>query len=123
MNKIDNNIKKLVENNAVALATVGEDGNPCCIAVGFVKVIGNEILITNNYMANTVKNIEGNPNITLCVWNRNWEEECEGYELRGNAKYFKKGEWYDIVRKMPENKDMPCKGAILIKIKEIKKLA
>jgi len=30
------------------------------------------------------------------------------------AQYFNKGEWVDKVKAMPENKDEPAKGAILI---------
>jgi len=59
----------------------------------------------------------------LAVWNRNWEENCVGYELLGKAEYLVSGKWYDFVRKIPENKNYPCKAAILVTISEIKKLA
>ena len=79
--KINPKIKKLIEENALALATVDEKENPHCIAVGFAKVVSdNEILITDNYMLITPKNIQKNSNIALAVWNREWKEDrrCEG---------------------------------------------
>lgn len=117
-------LKKLIENNPLALATVNEDGAPHCIAVAFAKVISkNQILITDNYMTKTTKNIQRISKIAITVWNRNWEENCIGYELKGDAKYFKQGKWYERVKKIPENEGEPCKGAILVTVNKIKKLA
>jgi predicted pyridoxine 5'-phosphate oxidase superfamily flavin-nucleotide-binding protein len=124
MIKINPKIKKLIEENALAFATVDEKGNPHCIAVGFVKVVSkNQILVTDNYMVETTRNIQKNPNIALVVWSKDWKEKCVGYELRGVAQYFRSGKWYEMVKKMPENKGEPCKGAILVTINKIKKLA
>jgi len=56
---IDKELKKLIESNALAFATVDKKGNPHCIAVGFVKVVSkNELLITDNYMAQTGENVK-----------------------------------------------------------------
>jgi predicted pyridoxine 5'-phosphate oxidase superfamily flavin-nucleotide-binding protein len=124
MEDIGEDLKALIENNALALATVGLDGKPHCIAVGYAKVVAiNQILITDNFMAETRNNIQKNPNVSLTVWTRNWEEECEGYELKGTAEYFNKGEWCDEVKKIPENRGEPCKGAILVTVTKIKRLA
>ncbi|PIN72535.1 hypothetical protein COV21_01860 [Candidatus Woesearchaeota archaeon CG10_big_fil_rev_8_21_14_0_10_45_5] len=124
MAEISAGIKKLIEKNAMALATVDEFGKPHCIAVGFVKVVSkNQVLITDNYMAETYKNIMRNKNVAFVVWNRDWEENASGYELRGSAKYFKKGRWYEAIKRIPENKGEPCKGVILVTISRIKKLA
>jgi len=124
MIKISPDLKKLIEENAMAFATVGEDGNPHCIGVAFIKVVSdNQILITNNYMNQTIRNILRNPNVALAVWNKNWQENCIGYLLKGKAEYFTSGEWYEKVKQMPENKNEPAKGAILVTITKIKKLA
>jgi len=123
MIKINEELKNLIESNAIAFATINEDKSPHCIAVAFAKVISNnQILITDNYMATTPKNIKKNNHVALVVWNKNWEENCIGYELQGTAEYFKEGEFYEKVKKIPENKNEPCKGAILITIHNIKKL-
>jgi hypothetical protein len=47
----------------------------------------------------------------------------EGYNIDGRAEYFTEGAWLDFVKSIPENKDEPCKGAIVIEIKNIKKSA
>ncbi|MCK5040114.1 MAG: pyridoxamine 5'-phosphate oxidase family protein [Candidatus Aenigmarchaeota archaeon] len=124
MEELNKELKKLIEQNALALATTDKEGNPHCIAVGFVKVVSkNQILATNNYMAETTKNIQKNPNVALAVWNKNWKENCVGYELKGTVEYFTSGKWYQIIKQIPENKEEPCKAAILITIRKIKKVA
>jgi hypothetical protein len=124
MVEIDEELKNLIEENALAFATVDENGNSHCIAVAFVKVVSeNQILVTDNYMVETIKNIQQNPNVALAVWNKDWKENCVGYELRGTTEYFTEGKWYEIIKQIPENKGEPCKGAILITINKIKKLA
>ncbi|MFH7882652.1 MAG: pyridoxamine 5'-phosphate oxidase family protein [Candidatus Aenigmatarchaeota archaeon] len=58
MVKISKQIKKLIEENALAFATVDKNGNPHCIAVGYAKVVeGNKIVITDVGMKETVRNI------------------------------------------------------------------
>ncbi|UCD04086.1 MAG: pyridoxamine 5'-phosphate oxidase family protein [Candidatus Woesearchaeota archaeon] len=125
MVEITPEMKELIEKEAIAFATVDKDGNPHCITVACCKVVSdNQILITNNYLVETIENITNNPNVALTVWSRNWEEEgCKAYELRGTAEYFTKGNWYDRVKQLPENKGYPCRGAILATVSRIKKLA
>jgi hypothetical protein len=114
---ITEEIKKIIESNVLALATTDKKGNPHCIAVGDVKVISNnQILIGNNYMVETIENIKRNPNVALIVW-----DNKGGYELKGNVEYFNKGKWLNFVKKI--HKGYSAKGAILVNIKEIKKLA
>ena len=126
MNKITPEIKKLIEGNALAVATTDENGNPHCIALGFSRVVSdNQIVSSAIYVVETLKNIERNNNITLAVWSRNWEDEgdCEGYELKGKAEYLTSGKWKEFVDNLSENKNENPKGAILITIEKIKKLA
>ena len=73
MTLINKTIKKLIEENAIAVSTVGADGNPHCIAVAFVKVIfDNQLLITDNYMFTTLDNLKRNKNVAIAVWNKNF---------------------------------------------------
>lgn len=118
--EINKEIKKLIEENPLAFATVDEAGKPNVIAVADVKVVSkNQILITNNYMRQTKENLKKNNNVCLAVWDKDWN----GYKLVGTAEYFAEGKWYEIVKKIPENKEEPCKGAILVNVTKIKKLA
>ncbi len=124
MVKINNELRQLIEENALALATINEDGTPHCIAVAFVKVVSkNQIIITDNYMVETRKNLQKNQNIALAIWNKDWKENCIGYYLIGTAEYFTEGKWYNLIKNIPENKGEPCKGAILVTINKIKSLA
>jgi len=125
MNKITPEIKKLIEENALSVATTSEDGNPHCIVFGYPKVISdNQIVLSAIYTVETLKNIERNNNVVLTVWSRNWEDEdiCDGYELKGKAEYLTSGKWKEFVDNLLENKNENAKGAILITIEKIKKL-
>ena len=116
-NKISSEIKKIIEENPLALATVDKKGKPYVIAVAFAKVENNKIIITNNYMKRTINNLQYCLKISLVGWDRKWE----GYNFQGKAKYFDKGEWLGFVKSLKENKKEPCRGAIVIEINEIKK--
>ncbi len=117
--KINEDAKKIIEENPVALATINKEGNPHCIAVAFVKVKDDKVIITNNYMTNTIKNINRNNNVSLAVWNKDWK----GYQINGKAEYFEKGEWHDFVKAIEENKEEACRGAIVVEVNKIKRLA
>jgi len=122
--EINEGIKNMIEENAMGLATTDKNGNPHNIAVGYVKVVSSdELVISNNYLIETIENIKANKNVSLVVWHKNWKNTCVGYELRGEAQYFTNGKWLEFIKKLPINKGEPCKGAILIKINKIKSLA
>lgn len=108
-------LKKLIEGNPIAFAT-SKSNKPYVIGVAYCKVIGNDrILITDNYMGTTAKNIKKNPNVALVVWDKNWN----GCQFLGKCKYYNKGKWLQYVKKMKENKGLPSKGAILVKVDKI----
>lgn len=108
-------IKNLIEKNPLAFATVFNN-KPNVIGVAFVKVMDkNKILITDNYMKSTIKNISENNNVALVVWDKN----LNGYKLIGKAKYYTSGKYLAIVKEMKENRGLPAKGAILINISKI----
>ena len=109
-------IKSLVENNPVALSTVMEGCKPNVIGVAFVKVVSeDQILITDNYMNQTKEDIIKNNNVCIIVW----DKDLKGYKIIGKAEYFIDGEWKKYVEEMSENKGLPTKGAILIKVDKI----
>jgi len=114
----------MIENNALGLATADKQGNPHNIAVGYVKVISkNQLIISDNYLKETLDNIKYNNSVSLVVWDKDWKKNCIGYELKGKAECFTSGQWIDFIKKIPINKEEPCKGAILITINKIKVLA
>lgn len=107
----------------MALATLDVEGDPHCIGIAYAKVVAkNKIIITDNFMRETPKNLKRNNKITLAVWNKDWERKTIGFELRGKAKYFSSGKWKKFVERMKENRGLPAKGAILVTVSKIKKL-
>jgi predicted pyridoxine 5'-phosphate oxidase superfamily flavin-nucleotide-binding protein len=121
---INSGIKKIIEENALGLATVDEKGNPHNIAVGYVQVLSkDQLLISDNYLRETIENIKNNENVSLVVWVSNWKENCIGYELKGKAEYFTSGKYLEMIKNLSINDGEPCKGAILITLNKIKPLA
>jgi predicted pyridoxine 5'-phosphate oxidase superfamily flavin-nucleotide-binding protein len=121
MVKITPEIKAVIEKNVSALATVGEDGNPHCIAVAEARVVtDSRILIGDCYMIQTTKNILRNKNVALVVWDNNAGNNACGYELKGTAQYFKEGEWQQKVKEI--HKGYPVKGAIVVTVSKIEEL-
>ena len=119
MTKIDSQAKSLIEGNPLAFATVDVENKPNVIGVAYVKVVSeNEIIITDNFMKQTRENLAANPNVCLAVWDSEWN----GRKLIGKAKYITTGKWKEFVEKMPENKGLSAKGAILVTISDILKL-
>ncbi len=112
--------KELLETEAVAVATINTDGSPNVIAISYAKVAEQDaVIITDNFMKQTVENIKKDPRICLAVWTKDWNE---GYKFIGKAQYYTTGVWMNYVKKMKENKNLPAKGAIVINVNGIYKL-
>ncbi|MFZ5982363.1 MAG: pyridoxamine 5'-phosphate oxidase family protein [Patescibacteria group bacterium] len=122
MDKITPGIKKILEENALGFSTVDSRNRPHSIAVAYVKVFGNDVVISNSHIIESVKNLEKNKNVSLVVWNKNWENVCVGFELTGTAKNYTSGKWVDFVREMPDNAGYKINSAIVVSVKKIKKL-
>lgn len=106
-------IKNKLENSTIAVATISKD-KPHVIFILYPKLIENEIIITDNYMKTTIENLKKNSNISLAFY-----EGEKGWRIEGVAHYYNSGKWLDFVKSLPENKGLPAKGAIVIKVKKI----
>jgi uncharacterized pyridoxamine 5'-phosphate oxidase family protein len=115
-------LKKFIESNAMALSTIGINGKPHNIAVAYVKVIDDRLIITNAHIKESVKNIEKNENVSIAIWNKEWEKACVGYEIMGKAENHISGKWFDFVCSMPDNEGYKINSAIVVKIIKMKKL-
>jgi len=116
--KISENLKKLMENSTIALATVNDNNTPRNIAMEINKIEGDKIIITDNHMQKSLENIKKNPNVSLVFWNNE-----VGFRIDGIAEYQEEGKWFDFVKNLEENKGYSPKGALIIKVNEIKALA
>lgn len=114
-------LKKIIENNDLALATVDLSNKPNVVYVCCAKVVSkNQILITDNYMNKTKENILINKNISIAVSDIKLEKS---YQLKGIVNYYSSGKWLKAVKDLKVNKDYPAKGAVLVTVKEIILLA
>ncbi len=124
--KITPEIKEMVENNPIAFSTADESGGPNVIAVGPVKVVLEDmVLIADNYMYQTKKNLEKNNKVCLGVWDNSLiPEEWRGYKLIGTANYFTQKKWREFADKREEFREkwLMAKGVVLVTIKKIIKL-
>lgn len=119
---ISQGLKKLIEENALALASIDENGNPHNIAVACCKVEGDKIIISNTHIHKTVENIKANKNISFVVWNKEWEKACVGFEILGTAENYESGEWLDYVKKLPDNEGYEIKSAIVVDVTKVNQL-
>lgn len=122
MTEISSGLKKLIEDNALALATISADGFPHNIAVACCKVVDDKIVISNSHIYETIVNLSVNNHISLAVWHKDWEDVFVGFEIKGSAENFTEGKWLDFVKKLPENDGYDIKSAIVITVESIKKL-
>jgi len=119
---ISSGLQKFIESNALGFATVGKNGQPHNIAVACVKVAEDKIIISNTHIKESIKNLEYNGNVSLVIWNKEWEKACVGFELAGKAKNYTAGRWFDYVKGLPDNEGYKIISAIVVKITKIKKL-
>ena len=113
-------IKNIIEQNPITIATITPQGMPNIIGVASVKVINdNQILVTDNFMNQTIKDIKNSPHVAVL----GWDKKMTGYKLLGDAKYFDSGEYLMKVKALKENQNMPVKGALLITVRRIIKSA
>ncbi|MAG39776.1 hypothetical protein CMI41_02310 [Candidatus Pacearchaeota archaeon] len=110
-------IKDKLEKATVSVATVTSENKPHSIAIMYAKVNGGKIIITNNYMNSTIKNLESNPYVSLVFW-----EGESGWRIDGKVTYFDSGDWLDFVKSLPENDGEPARGALVIDIENVKEL-
>ena len=118
---IDEKQKQLIENEALAFATCDEDNKPNVITVACCKVIDdNKILVTDNFMNKTRKNLLENQKVALAVWSKDLET---GFQFKGIAQYLTTGKWKKMVDEDKDNEGLAHKAAILVTVTEIWDLA
>ena len=100
--------KAFKQGEEVVLATASKTGSPnanIVISLGFIE---DKLLVADCQMNTTIKNLKENP--MICV--------IGGYfRIKGNAKIFASGKYFDICGK--KSLGYTVKHAILISIKEV----
>jgi predicted pyridoxine 5'-phosphate oxidase superfamily flavin-nucleotide-binding protein len=111
-------LKKLIEENVLSLSTVDKENHPHLICVMYAKVLdSNKVLITDNFMKETILNIQNNNSVALSFFVGE-----AGFEMKGTAKYFTNGPYLELVKNIYENKGLPSKGVILVNVSKLKRM-
>ncbi len=100
----------------VVLATSSLDGKPRAIIVEVNQVKDDKIIITDNEMETTRKNLLENKNVFILAFE---EDYHYGLKISGEAEYYTEGEYFGFVKNLETNKDFSPKGAVVITVKEI----
>ncbi len=109
-------IDLLNERKVVALATSGVNAVPHVIFVEVNLADKDEIIITDNQMELTKKNIIENKKVSILAFK---EDYSYCIRISGEAEYYTEGKYFDFVKNLETNKDYSPKGAVVVKIKEI----
>jgi len=114
MNK--NQISFLQKNPIIVFTTTNKKWQPRSIFVEFSKINKDEIIITDNFMKISKKNLMENLNVFVLAYKPDYS--C-GLKIDGIAKYYDKWKILNDLKKLDQNKWMHPKWAIVVKIKKI----
>lgn len=107
-----------IEKDLVFLATASGEGIPNVVPIGFARPIDNgNILIADNYMKKTRKNIEENPNVAIVTK----DAQKNPYQIKGTAKIFESGKIFEEVVEWAQNvmTKLNPKAAIVVKVTDV----
>jgi len=109
--------KKLIslfEGKTVYFATASKSGVPNLVCVVPNKLDGGRVIITDNMMNKTAKNLKENKFASLSIYSLG-----KGIQLKGLVEYHTKGSDFDFVKSAPSNKGYSPKAAIVFLVLEI----
>lgn len=99
------------------LATSSKDGKPNTVPIGIVKVKDDTIVLADNFMNKTRKNLEENPLAAVTYWSN---DAHYGYQIKGKARIETSGEDYDAMANSMKERKMPftCKAVVIVPAEE-----
>jgi len=117
---IPNKVKRLFNKQAlVAFGTADKRGNPNVVPIFWKKVLKKEkILLLDNFMRTSKKNLLQNSSVCLTFWDAQTEES---YKIKGKATYHTEGPIYEQGKKFIQSKRPEAipKGVVEIKPRAI----
>jgi predicted pyridoxine 5'-phosphate oxidase superfamily flavin-nucleotide-binding protein len=93
------------------LATADKSGKPNGVPIGIVKVKDDEIVLADNFMQKTRKNLEENPVAAVSFWSR---DDHYGYQLKGRTRIETSGEDFEAMTRSMEERKMPFKPKAVV---------
>lgn len=115
---LNDEIKNAIEKNLVFLATSSAECAPNVVPVGFSRPIDDRrILIADNYLNKTRKNLDSNPQLSLIIS----DAKNFPYQFKGTVEIFESGDYFDEVTEWAQNvmSELEPKSAIIFTVKEI----
>lgn len=124
MELITRELREIAEKIRVfAVATSSKDGEPNVVAITFVKILSaEEILVMDNFMDKTKKNLVENPRIAISFWYIDPETKAaQAYQLKGNARFETSGNYFDEGVRWVKNvkPEITPNAAIIVKVTEV----
>jgi predicted pyridoxine 5'-phosphate oxidase superfamily flavin-nucleotide-binding protein len=119
MAKLTDDMKKMMANQQVFVATASSDGIPNIATKGSAQVLDDEHITYSELTGGrTWANLQQNPTLAIAVVDRN---TMQGYRFMGKAEFITTGELYDNAKKLADMLKMPVppKAAIKMKVDEI----
>lgn len=101
------------------VATAAPDGTPNVVPMTFVKVLDEEnILIVDNFMNKTKKNIEANPVMAICIWDLS---NGKSYQIKGQTTIVDSGKVFEEAKAWVGEKkpSLKPKAAVILKVEKI----
>jgi predicted pyridoxine 5'-phosphate oxidase superfamily flavin-nucleotide-binding protein len=118
--EIPNEIKNLFEKQPlITFGTADKQGYPNVVPIFWKKVLNDEaILLVDNFMKMSKKNLLENSNVCVSFWDPETEE---AYKIKGKATYYAEGEIYEAGKKFIQSKkpEKIPKGVVEVKVREI----
>ena len=111
--------EKMTKAGILQLGTASKAGVPNIAPMGAVMIEDDKILIANNFMNKTMKNILENPQVSVLAWSR---ELGDCIQLKGTAEIMKDTTEHKKMHDILEAKKpgaYPCKDLVVITIKDI----
>ncbi len=113
--KIKDELKDVIEKSIFTFCTIKDVMYPNAIIVACLKITDdNKILITDNFMHQTLEDLKTNSNVLLITYKGD-----KSYKIIGTGKYETEGKYMENVKDMNENKGLPCKGVIVVNVENI----
>ncbi len=106
------------KDNVVFLATATKEGVPNVVPIGFARPIDNKtIMIVDNYLNKTRKNLESNPKASLVPRDAS---KCP-YQFKGSVEIVESGKYFDDAVDWATSvmSQLAPKAAVLLKVEEI----
>jgi predicted pyridoxine 5'-phosphate oxidase superfamily flavin-nucleotide-binding protein len=112
MGKITQEMKDIAAKTMVyILATSDKEGKPNGVPIGFVNIKDDEVVLADNFMLKTRRNLEQNPVAAVSYWSG---DARYGFQLKGKTRIETSGEYYDEMSGRMEERKLPFKPKAVV---------